>query len=92
LHQEPREKLEVFPRLGYYFIVFRALDSELTRAKAQTQLDLTMKGDTAVLPFSDGTIGATNVYIVVFKEGICTVGSRLTGDIFHAHTTFSVSF
>ncbi|KAF8521504.1 hypothetical protein JB92DRAFT_2890696 [Gautieria morchelliformis] len=72
LHQEPREKLEVFSRLGYYFIVFRALDSEHTRFRAQTQLDLTMKGDKATVPLMDGEIGITNVYIVVFREGICT--------------------
>ncbi|KAF8523084.1 hypothetical protein BU17DRAFT_44052 [Hysterangium stoloniferum] len=69
LHQETREKVELFPRLGYYFVVFRALESDLTRAKA-TQLSLAL--DDRNTPVSDGTIGATNLYIVVFRDGICT--------------------
>ncbi|GAA5895374.1 hypothetical protein JCM5296_002390 [Sporobolomyces johnsonii] len=31
LHQETREKMESFPSLGYYFIVFRALDESYFR-------------------------------------------------------------
>ncbi|GAA5921222.1 hypothetical protein JCM1841_001639 [Sporobolomyces salmonicolor] len=31
LHQETREKMELFPSLGYYFIVFRALDESYFR-------------------------------------------------------------
>ena len=30
LHQDPREKTDVFDSLGYYFVVFRALDDDST--------------------------------------------------------------
>ncbi|GJJ08799.1 hypothetical protein Clacol_003018 [Clathrus columnatus] len=70
LHQETREKVEVFPRLGYYFIVFQALESEKTKART-TQLNLNVEvGDN--VPLSEGVVNATNIYIVVFREGICT--------------------
>lgn len=79
LHQETREKLELFPRLGYYFIVFRALESDRTRAKAtQLSLNLSANGDGKnMVPISRGSMGATNVYIAVFRDGICTVGNGL---------------
>lgn len=31
LHQETREKIESFPALGYYFVIFRALDESYFR-------------------------------------------------------------
>lgn len=71
LHQETREKVEAFPRLGYYFIVFRALESEKTKAK-MTQLHLGLDGDN--VPHFEGIVNATNIYIIVFRDGICTVG------------------
>ncbi|BGP56593.1 hypothetical protein JCM8202v2_004219 [Rhodotorula sphaerocarpa] len=37
LHQETREKLESFPALGYYFIVFRALDESYFRYTSTSQ-------------------------------------------------------
>ncbi|KAG8902508.1 hypothetical protein FRB99_004382 [Tulasnella sp. 403] len=57
VQQETREKLEVFPRLGYYFVVFRAAESHrgVTQGKALTE---------AVL--------AVTVYLVVFRDGICS--------------------
>ncbi|KAF8585524.1 hypothetical protein K439DRAFT_1632522 [Ramaria rubella] len=69
IHQDPREKLELFPRLGYYFVVFRALES--VRPKTCIQIDKSINGFKAV-PSMDGALGATNIYIVVFREGICT--------------------
>jgi len=71
--------VEVFPRLGYYFIVFRALESEKTRARAratQLSLGLDVEEDQKERDGGEGvggSIGATNVYIVVFRDGICTV-------------------
>ncbi|KAG6849512.1 hypothetical protein H0H93_007866 [Arthromyces matolae] len=63
LHRDPREKLELFPKLGYYFISFRAIESisHKTMEYTETQDD------------STSTIGEANVYLVVFKEGICSV-------------------
>ncbi|KAG9095834.1 hypothetical protein FRC06_009363 [Ceratobasidium sp. 370] len=61
LHEDPREKLELFPRLGYYFVVFRALET-------QAALKRPLPPDAE----QEGTIGAVNVYFVVFREGIVT--------------------
>ncbi|KAG6857527.1 hypothetical protein H0H87_000126 [Tephrocybe sp. NHM501043] len=68
LQQDPREKLELFPKLGYYFISFRAIEARprhgIERKEGFEALD-----DSA----SDaGTFGEANVYLVVFKEGICS--------------------
>lgn len=60
MQQDPREKLEMFPRLGYYFIVFRAIDA---RYSAVTTDKLDPVGDLTVV----------NVYLAVFREGICSV-------------------
>ncbi|KDQ31620.1 cora superfamily [Pleurotus ostreatus PC15] len=62
--QEPREKLEFFSRLGYYFLVFRAIESQATQEKIQ-RADL-HHGQ------SGGIVGEAIVYLVVFEEGICT--------------------
>ncbi|KAH7925205.1 hypothetical protein BV22DRAFT_1195365 [Leucogyrophana mollusca] len=67
LQQEPREKLEVFTRLGYYFIVFRALENPAVRERFRRNQ---VEGDD--LLNSEGAIGEANVYLVVFREGICT--------------------
>lgn len=64
LHEDPREKLELFPRLGYYFVVFRALETRAAlRRPAPPDAD------------QNGTIESVNVYFVVFREGIVTVSS-----------------
>ncbi|KAJ3987781.1 hypothetical protein F5890DRAFT_679574 [Lentinula detonsa] len=66
LQQDPREKLERFPKLGYYFISFRAIASRATGTKSERQLDfLTDTGD-------DGLLLESNVYLVVFNEGVCS--------------------
>lgn len=62
LQQESREKLEVFPRLGYYFIVFRAIE-------AQYPADQDPAGGSKAAE----TVIAVNLYLVIFKEGICSV-------------------
>lgn len=75
LHQDPREKLELFPRLGYYFIVFRALESERSRERFKRFKSQDSEGVSEIpsAPGDEGVIGAVNVYLVVFREGICTV-------------------
>ena len=64
MQQDPREKLEVFPKLGYYFISFRAIESQAERAKI---LKEHQEQDNEI------PVGEANVYLVVFNEGICCV-------------------
>lgn len=59
LQRDIREKLELFPKLGYRFIVFRAMDNAITREPFGQQGD-------------EGLIGETTMYLVVFRDGICT--------------------
>ena len=73
LQQEPREKLELFPKLGYYFIVFRAIESRKSRSE---QLVLNPNG--AIGLVDGGFAAEVNVYLVIFREGIVSV-SRGTG-------------
>lgn len=74
LSQDPREKLELFPRLGYYFLSFRAIESRKTRDRLRNMLseDVANADD-------EGIVGEVNMYLVVFREGICSVSiiSRL---------------
>ncbi|KAL5519085.1 hypothetical protein ACEPAH_768 [Sanghuangporus vaninii] len=101
LHRDPREKLELFPRLGYYFIVFRALEGERSRERFR---QFKMKsGDGSVTlpsgPADEGVIGAANVYIVVFSEGICSFHfedisehtDKLRGRILQMQNSFNMS-
>ncbi|KAJ7596996.1 hypothetical protein C8J56DRAFT_303871 [Mycena floridula] len=60
LHQDPREKLEHFQRLGYYFISFRAVAPVTTQNFQDPRSEM-----------SD-TLFEGNIYLVVFKEGICS--------------------
>ena len=64
LQRDTREKLEWFPKLGYQFIVFRAMESAYTREQRNGIID---QGD-------GGPIGEANMYLVIFRGGICTVG------------------
>lgn len=83
LQQDPREKLERFPKLGYYFVSFRAIESRTIRAKLERQVAGT-SGDEALLVES-------NVYLVVFNEGVCSV--RITSYyICLTNVLFTVSF
>jgi len=74
LHQEPREKLELFPRLGYYFVVFQALEGEQAREQFSHPKvpNLNGGGHPTGASIDGGVTGAVNVYLVVFKEGICS--------------------
>ena len=72
LHQEPREKLELFPKLGYYFVVFQALEGERSRERSR-KLRRQDEGDSCNGPVGEGLLGSVNVYLVVFREGICSV-------------------
>ncbi|KAJ6621700.1 hypothetical protein B0H10DRAFT_2017107 [Mycena sp. CBHHK59/15] len=62
LMKDPREKLERFPKLGYYFIAFRAIERWDSREKVWDQIR-----DEP----DEGLVGEANVYLVVFNEGIC---------------------
>lgn len=70
LQKESREKFELFPRLGYYFVVFRAVE--------RPRPDSTPHPDDSSFVSEDGipelteVLDVANVYLVVFKEGICT--------------------
>lgn len=66
LQQDPREKLELFSKLGYYFISFRAIESHATKQRIQREAKLEM----SILD-DDAPIGAANVYLAVFKDGLC---------------------
>jgi magnesium transporter len=82
LQQDPREKLEIFAKLGYYFISFRSVESRETAAKVKK-----LQRETAIAAGfpeekekegdreSDGLngVGEANVYLAVFKDGICCV-------------------
>lgn len=57
--------MELFSRLGYYFISFRTIQNAA----------VTQPGDD-VYKADDGALREANIYVVVFKEGICTVGSH----------------
>ncbi|KAI9460618.1 hypothetical protein BJY52DRAFT_1425995 [Lactarius psammicola] len=68
LQREPREKLELFPKLGYYFIVFRALES----STAPERLDAISQKTGSSQPQDHGVVNEINVYLVVFRGGICS--------------------
>ncbi|KAK0446414.1 uncharacterized protein EV420DRAFT_901768 [Desarmillaria tabescens] len=71
LHQDPREKLELFPKLGYYFISFRAIESVVIRdGGLHKRLD--QSTEIGYSRPEEGVLGEANVYIVVFNEGVCT--------------------
>ncbi|KAG6842240.1 hypothetical protein C0991_000210 [Blastosporella zonata] len=68
LQRDPREKLELFPKLGYYFISFRAIEAG-PRTKMERKEGAEALDDSAS---EVGIIGEGNIYLVVFKEGICS--------------------
>ncbi|KDR84946.1 hypothetical protein GALMADRAFT_1322166 [Galerina marginata CBS 339.88] len=70
LQQDPREKLELFSKLGYYFISFRAIESQGIREKLRREVGL-MDASGNRLPVDDGFIGEANVYMAIFKDGMC---------------------
>lgn len=76
LQQEPREKLESFERLGYYFVSFRIVESSKARQTLRNREDvpdvLEGKGWHAERTLETQDIGEANIYLVVFREGICS--------------------
>ncbi|KAI0257100.1 hypothetical protein BJV78DRAFT_1116661 [Lactifluus subvellereus] len=68
LQQDPREKLELFPKLGYSFIVFRAVESPT----AHERLDVASQKTGSSQLSAHGVVDEFNVYLVVFRHGICT--------------------
>jgi Mg2+ and Co2+ transporter CorA len=75
LTQEPREKLELFPKLGYYLVVFRAIESEKSRNRRRLMGTLTSHDGRDELR-DEGILEAVTVYLVVFREGICSVSGN----------------
>ncbi|KAH9837216.1 uncharacterized protein C8Q71DRAFT_591066 [Rhodofomes roseus] len=72
LQQDPREKLEVFPRLGYYFVVFRAIESMKTRERLRALHNPRDNSVSSASPMEEAIVGEVNVYLIVFREGICS--------------------
>lgn len=79
LQQDPREKLEHFPKLGYYFIVFRAIESQKTRQLHSG----TSKKDSHNSVIGEGIVGEVNVYLIVFRGGICSVSNQMSTVLGH---------
>lgn len=71
LQQEPREKFEFFPKLGYYFIVFRALGSSIPHERLDVVSHRTGSSQLP-LPAQD-VANEIYIYLVVFRDFICTV-------------------
>lgn len=71
LQQDPREKLDIFPKLGYYFISFRAIESRQVRETSQRQMHKMNDNLEPVVGHTEDAVGEANVYLVVSKEGIC---------------------
>jgi magnesium transporter len=69
LQREPREKLELFPKLGYYFIVFRAVESSTRHER----LDIVSQKSGSSQLLVQGVANETCIYLVVLRDGICTV-------------------
>lgn len=72
LQQDPREKLEVFPKLGYYFVVFRAIESMKTRERLRALHNPRDGTSSSASPMEEAIVGEVNVYLIVFREGICS--------------------
>ena len=89
LTQDPREKLELFPKLGYYFLSFRAIESQKTRERLRNILS-----DDVVNEDDEGIVAEVNMYLVVFREGICSVriSVHLLQSVRITHRCLSVSF
>ncbi|KAG8922248.1 hypothetical protein FRC00_007654, partial [Tulasnella sp. 408] len=64
VQREQREKLEVFPGLGYYFVVFRAVEPYHPAVHDEDEAHHRSGGSDPVI--------AVTVYLVVFREGICS--------------------
>ncbi|KAJ3569771.1 hypothetical protein NP233_g4833 [Leucocoprinus birnbaumii] len=71
LQQDPREKLDLFPKLGYYFVSFRAIETAEGRETSRWQLQKINEQLEPIPGHQEGVVSETNVYLVVFTEGIC---------------------
>ena len=74
LQRESREKLEGFTSLGYYFVVFRAIEAKTAREKIKKQIALSngLRGSQDDL----GIVDEALIYLIVFEEGICSVSFK----------------
>ncbi|KAF8640480.1 hypothetical protein AX17_000143 [Amanita inopinata Kibby_2008] len=94
LQKDPREKLEHFPKLGYYFLSFRAIESRSTRERLWQKERLNGESSYAEVP-----LGEANVYLTVFKDGICSFHftdisehtDRVRNRISHLEEVFNMS-
>lgn len=64
--------------LGYYFIVFRAIESRTARDRLRRHLNPHIESDPDAQLDDEGIIGEVMVYLVVFREGICSVSDQLS--------------
>jgi len=71
LSRDPREKLELFPKLGYYFVVFKAIESEKTCGNIRRPAH---KDGESLYFANDGIVGEDLIYLVVLRggKGLCT--------------------
>jgi len=83
LHQESREKLELFSKLGYYFIVFRAIESSVQHERSDA---ISQKTGGSQFPVQT-VANETCIYLVVFRDGICTVSCGHPSTYAHALLT-----
>jgi magnesium transporter len=75
--------LELFSKLGYYFISFRAIESRATREKIQREAKMKDSfGTSKSIVDEDGSVGEANVYLTVFKDGICCVWNQFSISLF----------
>jgi magnesium transporter len=68
LQREPREKTESFPKLGYHFVVFRALESWTAAERFDAESQKTGNSQ----PQDRGAVNEIYLYLVVFRGGVCT--------------------
>ena len=73
--------MEVFPKLGYYFVVFRAIESTKTREKLRALHNPRDGPASAASPMEEAIVGEVNVYLIVFREGICSVRLLSVDDV-----------
>jgi magnesium transporter len=79
LQQEPREKFDLFPRLGYYFVSFSAIETREGRENSRQQSERMNEHLEPIAGLREGAIGETYVYLVVFSDGICCVRELSNG-------------
>lgn len=86
MQKDPREKLENFPKLGYYFISFRAIESQAERAKILREAQNNAEGDAEP---DEVPVGEANVYLAVFNSGVCCVCAVHLFDAFYSDIPIS---